>query len=68
MGTIRVGRPHVRTDTPTTVSGAHRGNERPYKQMPGHHGDGTADSRRSTGIHWKKHNAIARAMPNLPPG
>jgi len=37
-------------------------------KQPGHHKDGTADARRSTGVHWKKHNAIMKIMPNLPPG
>ncbi|GHF71801.1 hypothetical protein GCM10010218_61290 [Streptomyces mashuensis] len=68
MGTIRVGRPDVKPDTPGHVKGMHQGNKgRTYRQ-PGHHKDGTADSRRSTGIHWKKHNAIMKIMPNLPPG
>jgi hypothetical protein len=68
MGTIRIGKPQARPDTPTTVRGIGRGNEGPRKRQPGHHRDGTADSRRSTGIHWKKHNAISKVMPNLPPG
>lgn len=68
MGTIRIGKPQVRTDTPSTVRGIRQGNEGPYRRQPGHHGDGTADARRSTGIHWKKHNAIMKIMPNLPPG
>jgi hypothetical protein len=68
MGNIRVGKPDVKTDTPTTVFGIHRGNEGPFKRQPGLHKDGTADARRSTGIHWKKHNAIMEIMPNLPPG
>ncbi|MFC3575066.1 hypothetical protein ACFOZ0_17630 [Streptomyces yaanensis] len=68
MGNIRVGRPQVKPDTPKHVSGLHQGNKGPYKRQPGHHEDGTADARRSTGIHWKKHNAIMKIMPNLPPG
>ncbi|MEU1594769.1 hypothetical protein ABZ468_18310 [Streptomyces sp. NPDC005708] len=68
MGIIRVGKPHVKPDTPTHVSGLHEGNRGPYSRQTGHHKDGTADARRSTGIHWRKHNAIAKTMPNLPPG
>ncbi|UGQ11493.1 hypothetical protein LO772_32710 [Yinghuangia sp. ASG 101] len=67
MGTIRVGKPHVRPDTASTVFGTHRGNERPYKRQPGHHRDGTADARRSTGIHWRKHNVLLKIMPSIPP-
>jgi hypothetical protein len=68
MGTIRVGRPAVRPDTPSHVRGMRQGNEAPYKRQPGHHEDGTADARRATGIHWKKHDAILRIMPNISPG
>ncbi|MEU6969764.1 hypothetical protein ACIGXI_19915 [Kitasatospora aureofaciens] len=68
MGNIRVGKPQAHPDTASTVFGIHRGNEGPYKRQPGHHKDGTADARRSTGIHWKKHNAILPIMPNIPPG
>jgi hypothetical protein len=68
MGRIRVGDPDVRPDTPGHVRGLHQGNEGSYDGQPGHHEDGTADARRSTGIHWKKHNAILKSMPNLPPG
>ncbi|MCC9307763.1 hypothetical protein LN042_11770 [Kitasatospora sp. RB6PN24] len=68
MGTIRVGKPDARPDASRTVRGIHRGNEGHYKRQPGHHEDGTADARRSTGIHWKKHDAILKVMPNIPPG
>jgi hypothetical protein len=68
MGTIRVGKPDVAHDTPTHVKGIHEGNKGPYHKQPGHHKDGTADARRSTGIHAKRHNAILKIMPNLPPG
>jgi len=63
MGRIRVGKPDVSTDTPTHVRGLHQDNKGPYHKQPGHHKDGTADARRSTGIHWKKHNAILKIMP-----
>ena len=68
MGKIRVGKPDVAPDTPTHVKGIHEGNKGPYHKQPGHHKDGTADARRSTGIRPKLHNAILKIMPNLPPG
>jgi hypothetical protein len=68
MGTIRVGRPQAKPDLPTHVPGLHQGNKGPYHHQTGHHKDGTADARRSTGIHWKKHDAILDVMPNIPPG
>ncbi|GHD93451.1 hypothetical protein [Streptomyces naganishii] len=68
MGRIRVGKPDVKPDTPKHVPGLHEGNSGPYERQPGHHKDGTADARRSTGIHWRKHNAMMKIMPNLPPG
>lgn len=68
MGSIRVGRRQVKPDTPATVTGLHQGNKGPYHRQPGHHKDGTADARRSTGIHWKKHDALMKIMPSLPPG
>lgn len=68
MGRIRVGKPDVSPDTPTHVFGVHQGNKGPYEKQPGHHKDGTADAHRSTGILPKKHNAILKIMPNIPPG
>ena len=69
MGSIRVGEPDVRPDFPTHVTGARQGNEPDaYDKQPGHHGDGTADARRSTGIRPKEHDAILKIMPSLPPG
>ncbi|WP_306191973.1 MULTISPECIES: hypothetical protein [unclassified Streptomyces] len=68
MGRIRVGRPDVKPDAAGHVRGLHQGNTGPYHRQQGHHEDGTADARRSTGIHWKNHGAITRTMPNLPPG
>lgn len=68
MGTIRVGTPHVRPDTPSHVEGMRQGNEGPYIAQPGHYMDGTSDARRSTGIHWKGHNPILDSMPNISPG
>ncbi|MEV5006550.1 MULTISPECIES: hypothetical protein [unclassified Streptomyces] len=68
MGTIRVGRRDVKPDTPGHITGLHQGNSGPYERQTGHHRDGTSDARRSTGIHWKKHDAIMKAMPNISPG
>jgi hypothetical protein len=68
MGSIRVGKAQVSHDTPTHVFGIHQGNKGPYHSQPGHHEDGTADARRSTGVHWKKHNAIMKIMPGISPG
>ena len=68
MGKIRVGKPDVKIDAPTHVRGNHEGNKGPYHKQPGHHKDGTADARRSTGIHPRRHNAILKIMPNLSPG
>lgn len=68
MGKIRVGKPDIALDTPSTVPGIHQGNEGPYYKQPGHNKDGTATARRSTGIHPKKHNPILKIMPNISPG
>ncbi|RCW44642.1 hypothetical protein DFQ14_104231 [Halopolyspora algeriensis] len=68
MGGIRVGKPDIRLDVSTHVPGIHEGNKGPYYKQPGHHEDGTSDARRSTGILWKKHNAIMKIMPNISPG
>jgi hypothetical protein len=51
------------------VKGIREGNaKRAGTRQIGHHADGTADARRSTGIRPRKHNAILKSMPNLPPG
>ncbi|MEV6115317.1 hypothetical protein AB0L59_23100 [Streptomyces sp. NPDC052109] len=68
MGTIRVGRPQAKPDTPSHVPGLHQGNRGPYKHQTGHHKDGSSDARRSTGIHWKRHDALVKDMPNISPG
>ncbi|GAA4629577.1 hypothetical protein GCM10023196_051470 [Actinoallomurus vinaceus] len=69
MGRIRVGKPDVRPDTPAHVPGIREGNaKRRLSRQIGHRRDGTADARRSTGIKPRKHNAILKIMPNLPPG
>ena len=69
MGEIRVGKPHTKIDAPSHTKGVHQGNTPgSYKKQIGHHEDGTADARRSTGIGRKRHDAILPIMPNLPPG
>ncbi|QFG23341.1 hypothetical protein [Actinomadura sp. WMMB 499] len=69
MAEIKVGKPHVKPDTPSHTKGVPQGNAKGnYKKQTGHHKDGTADARRSTGISPKKHDAILPIMPNLPPG
>lgn len=69
MGRIRLGKPDIKIDTPSHTKGVHQGNaEGNYKQQVGHHPDGTADARRSTGVRPKKRNPILAIMPNLPPG
>jgi hypothetical protein len=66
---IRVGKPRVKPDAPAHTAGVHPGNKKgSYKKQVGHHDDGTADARRSTGVSPKKHDAILKMMPNLPPG
>ncbi|MEU8845343.1 hypothetical protein AB0C70_03680 [Streptomyces sp. NPDC048564] len=68
MGSIRVGRAQAKPDTPGHVAGIHQGNRGRDKDQKGHHEDGTADARRSTGIHWKRHDVLVETMPNIPPG
>ncbi|GAA3936134.1 hypothetical protein GCM10023085_16980 [Actinomadura viridis] len=69
MAEIRVGKPDVKPDTPSHTKGVHQGNrEGAYKHEVGHHPDGSADARRSTGINPKAHDPILPIMPNLSPG
>jgi hypothetical protein len=69
MGQIRTGKPQTRPDAPAHVAGTREGNaKRSNSRQVGHHDDGTADARRSTGIRPRMHNAILKIMPNLPPG
>lgn len=69
MAEIRVGKPDVRPDTPSHVKGVQQGNATgAYEKQAGHHADGTADARRSTGVSPRKHDPILGIMPNLPPG
>ena len=68
MAEIKCGKPDVAPDTTAHVKGVHQGNRKnAYKRMAGHHKDGTADARRSTGVSPKKHDAILPSMPNVPP-
>ncbi|MEU6643963.1 hypothetical protein ABZ863_15620 [Saccharomonospora sp. NPDC046836] len=69
MAEIRVGKPDVKPDASAHTKGVHQGNSTGgYDRQGGHHRDGTADARRSTGVSPKKHNPILPVMPNLPPG
>lgn len=68
MGRIRVGKAKTKIDAPTHVPGLEQGNHSTYYHQPGHHKDGTASARRSTGINAHEHNPILKLMPNLPPG
>ena len=69
MGEIRVGKPDVTPDRSSHTKGVETGNAAgSYEKQPGHHADGTADARRSTGVRPKAHDAILSIMPNLPPG
>ncbi|GAA2453837.1 hypothetical protein GCM10010191_85740 [Actinomadura vinacea] len=69
MAEIRVGKPDVAPDAPSHTKGVPQGNKKgAYEHEAGHHVDGTADSRRSTGIRPKRRDPVLSAMPNLPPG
>ncbi|GDY28427.1 hypothetical protein [Gandjariella thermophila] len=68
MASIRVGKPHVKADTPAHTRGVTEGNSRGhYDRQPGHLPDGRSTARRSTGIHPKARNPILPGMPNLSP-
>jgi hypothetical protein len=69
MAEIRVGEPDVEPDAPSHVKGVPQGNAKGSgDKQTGHHADGTADARRSTGVNPGAHNPILPIMPNLPPG
>jgi hypothetical protein len=69
MANIKVGTPDARPDTPAHTPGVHMGNgPGAYAKEIGHHADGTADARRSTGVAPRRHDVILPSMPNLPPG
>ena len=69
MASIRVGKPDVTPDATAHTKGVPQGNAPgAYAKQIGHHADGTADARRSTGIAPRRHDTILPVMPNLPPG
>lgn len=69
MAEIKIGKPDAKPDTPSHTKVVKQGNALgAYDKQVGHHPDGTADARRSTGIRPKKRDAILGTMPNLPPG
>jgi hypothetical protein len=69
MGDIEIGKAQTTPDALAHTKGVHQGNNKgAYEKQIGHHPDGTADARRSTGISPKKHDASLPIMPNLPPG
>jgi hypothetical protein len=68
MGSMRVGKPHVRPDKPAHTRGVTEGNStRHYERAAGHLPDGRSTARRSTGIHPRARNPILPGMPNLSP-
>ncbi len=68
MAEIRVGIPDAAPDTPSHTKGVPQGNAKGgCDKQAGHHEDGTADARRSTGVNPGPHNPILPVMPNLPP-
>ena len=69
MSRIRTGRPDVAIDAPAHTRGVPQGNAKGgYEKQAGHHADGTADARRSTGIRPRRRDPVSPVMPNLPPG
>lgn len=68
MSKIRVGRSRAKPTTGSHSWRVQQGNQGPNTRNVGHHEDGTADARRSTGVHPKKRNALLPIMPNLSPG
>ncbi|ONH27770.1 hypothetical protein [Pseudofrankia asymbiotica] len=68
MSSIRVGRPDVAIDASAHTPGVPQGNAKgAYEREAGHHPDGKADARRSTGIVPERHNPVLPSMPNIPP-
>jgi hypothetical protein len=65
---LAVGRPDVRTDTPSHTEGTRQGNATGnYEKQKGHLRDGRSTAERSTGIHARSKNPIDSRMPNLSP-
>jgi hypothetical protein len=68
MSSIRVGKRDVDPSALGHTPGVHEGNaEGNYEKMEGHNRDGTATSRRSTGVNAKAAGPIDPRMPNLSP-
>jgi hypothetical protein len=68
MAQIRVGEPDTPIDISSHTPGVPSGNSvGAYEMQPGHHPDGTADARRSTGVKPKRRDPILPVMPDLPP-
>ncbi|MCV7400529.1 hypothetical protein H7K24_10210 [Mycobacterium fragae] len=68
MAEIKVGKAKIKPDSTSHSWRVQQGNQGPYTKNVGHHKDGKADARRSTGVKPKTHDAILPIMPNLPPG
>jgi len=69
MAKIRVGKPDVAIDASAHTPGVPQGNAKgTSKQQVGHHADGTADARRSTGIEPARRDPLLAVMPNISPG
>jgi hypothetical protein len=65
---IPVGKPSVRTTTPSHTPGTREGNAPgSYEKMHGHLADGRSTAQRSTGIDPGKKDPIDPRMPNLSP-
>ena len=69
MADVRTGKPDVKTDKPTHVTGTKQGNKPGnYEKQAGHLPDGRSTAQRSTGINPKGAEPIDPRMPNLSPG
>ncbi|MEV5953302.1 hypothetical protein AB0M11_05870 [Streptomyces sp. NPDC051987] len=68
MGSIRVGRAPAPPATPSHRPRNQPGTPGPVNKHKSHHTHRTADARRSTNIHWKRHDVLLDVMPNIPPG
>ena len=68
MAKIKIGKPDVKPDAPTHISGVKQGNTPGnYQKSGGHLSDGRSTAARSTGINRRTHGPIDPAMPNLSP-
>lgn len=65
---LPVGKADTKLTSPSHVKGVREGNETgSYEKMEGHHADGTASARRSTGIRAENRDPILPGMPTLTP-